>query len=61
MKKEKGILLIALGHPIYGKMAAALAASIKVAQTETPVVLYCNDKSVSRLMDGEKKLFDAPL
>ena len=58
MKKEKGILLIALGHPIYGKMAAALAASIKVAQTETPVVLYCNDKSVSRLMDGEKKLFD---
>ena len=54
MKKEKGILLIALGHPIYGKMAAALAASIKVAQTETPVVLYCNDKSVSRLMDARR-------
>lgn len=58
MKKEKGILLIALGHPIYGKMAAALAASIKVTKTEIPIVLYCNEQSKSRLMEGEKKLFD---
>lgn len=58
MKKEKGILLIALGHPIYGKMAAALAASIKAASQEIPIVLYCSEQSTSRLMEGEKKLFD---
>ena len=61
MKKEKGILLIALGHPIYGKMAAALAASIKATSQEIPIVLYCSEQSTSRLMEGEKKLFDQML
>ena len=58
MKKEKGILLIALGHPIYGKMAAALAASIKATSAETTIVLFCSEQSTTRLMEGEKKLFD---
>lgn len=56
---KKGILLIAVGHPNYGKMAANLAATIKCTGTTIPIHLAHNPSAVSHLSDSEMDLFDS--
>lgn len=54
---EKGILLIALGHPNYGKMAAALAATIRCMNKTLPIALVANTDGIRHLAPQEKALF----
>lgn len=54
---DKGILLMALGHPYYGKQAAALAASIRVIDATIPIVIYSDGGCLNYLKEGERKLF----
>lgn len=57
MEFNKGILLIALGHANYGKQAAALAASIRVMDSQIPIVVFTDGTSLNHLREGERKLF----
>jgi hypothetical protein len=54
---EKGILLIALGHPNYGKMAAALAASIRCMNAAVPIALLTDASAPRYLQEDERRLF----
>lgn len=56
---NKGILLIAAGHPYYGKMAAALAATIRVMDSEIPIHLAFTESAVKYLSTGELSLFSS--
>lgn len=52
-----GILLIALGHPQYGNMAANAAASIRMADKDVPIHLVYHGNSISHLTPQHKALF----
>lgn len=54
---KQGIILIACGHPYYGKMAAAVAASIKAVENVSICLLH-HGKAVSYLDEKELALFD---
>lgn len=54
---NKGILLLACGHGNYGRMAAALAASIKAIEN-IPIALLWHGNGIKYLSDQEKGLFD---
>ena len=56
---NKGILLIAAGHPYYGKMAAALAATIRVMDSEIPIHLAFTESAVKYLSTRELALFSS--
>ena len=56
---KKGILVLAIGHYNYGRMAAALAASIKATGSEWPIHLVHTEESLSRLSPDELALFDS--
>jgi hypothetical protein len=56
---KKGILILALGHPYYGKMAAALAATIRAADPEINIHLAWAGLVLSHLSEDEKKLFSS--
>jgi hypothetical protein len=53
---DKGILLIALGHPQYGIMAANLAATIRV-NSDIPIHLVHDQTSLAHLSDKHMDLF----
>jgi len=53
----RGILLIALGHPMYGRMAYNLLTSIRFADKDVKVHLVHNGNSMSHLSDEEKNQF----
>ncbi len=53
---NKGIILLAAGHPYYGKMAAALAASIKAVE-DFPITLFWHGKALNHLSIEETALF----
>lgn len=57
--KTKGILLVAAGHPYYGKMAAALAASIKTVDAEAVICVVKAGRGLAHLTDDEWSLFDS--
>jgi len=57
MKKEKGILLIAVGNPYFGRMAYNLAATIKAAGA-IPIAIIYDDSALVELSEEQKKLFD---
>ncbi len=57
MKNSKGILLIAVGHPYYGKIAAALVATIRVVDNATPIHLAYSESAVKYLSKDELALF----
>src|SRR4051812_16424795 len=60
MRKERihrGVVCFATGHPHYGKMAAALAASIKQYE-QMPVALMWHGNALTALDENEMKLFD---
>lgn len=54
---EKGIVILALGHPNYGRMAAILAASIRCMNANLPVALLTNPAGARHLSEAERKLF----
>lgn len=54
---KKGILLIAVGHPYYGKMAVALAATIRVVDRTIPIHLAHSESAIKYLSKEELELF----
>lgn len=53
----RGILILALGHPYYGELAANLAASIRRYDAHIPIALAWHGEALRHLNDGKKKLF----
>lgn len=56
-KPNRGIVLIALGSPQYGRMAANLAASIRFADNGIAIHLVYSGSSITHLSPDHKKLF----
>ena len=56
-RQERGILIIALGAPEYGRMAANLASSIRFADKDMKIHLVWSGQSISHLTDAHKALF----
>jgi len=54
-----GVVIIALGSPHYGNMAANLAASIRVADPLVNIHLVYSDSSITHLTDKHKALFSS--
>lgn len=54
----KGIVLIALGHPYYGKMAVNLALGLKNISPKVSITLCYGENAISHLNAQEKGLFD---
>jgi hypothetical protein len=57
-EKTKGILLIALGHNQYGRLAYNLATTIKAANQNINISLVHNNSSITHLSDLQKSIFD---
>ncbi len=55
---KKGILLIAIGHSNYMKMAINLAASIKATDYNCPICIVHDDETIKVLKENQKFLFD---
>lgn len=51
--------MIAAGHPYYGKMAAALAATLKAADVNTNIHLAHTGEALKYLSEEEKALFNS--
>lgn len=56
---KQGILIIAVGHPYYGKMAAALAATIRVVHKTIPIHLAYSESAIKYLSKDELALFNS--
>jgi len=56
---KKGVLILALGHQYYGKMAAALAATIRAADKDLLIHLAWAGNALNHLDPEEKKLFSS--
>lgn len=56
-KAKRGILLIALGDPMYGRMAANLITSIRFSDKDIPVHLVYSGNSISHLSESRKAMF----
>ena len=59
MSNSRGILLICVGHPYYGKMAAALAATIRMVDNSISIHLAYSESSVKYLSRDELALFSS--
>ena len=55
--KGRGVVIIALGNPQYGRMAANLAASIRYKDKETAIHLVHQGDALNHLTDAHKELF----
>lgn len=55
---NNGVLMLAGGHPNYGKMAFNLAMSIKDADPSIPIALVHNGESISKLFGNMLSAFD---
>lgn len=55
--KPKGVVLIALGNPQYGRMAANLAASIRNNDKDTPIHLIYSGDALNHLTIPHRNLF----
>ena len=54
---EKGIILIATGSPMYGRLAYNLAVTIKAVE-KIPVIVLTNGAALNHLSDERKRVFD---
>jgi hypothetical protein len=54
---NKGILLVALGHPYYAHMAFNLAVGLKYQNPDIPICLAGKNGSLDQLTDEQRKLF----
>lgn len=55
---KSGIVLLAINHYHYAKMAVNLAISIKLSNPEVHITLLHDDKILSELIDKELRIFD---
>ncbi len=55
---DKGIIIIATGHHLYGRMAYNLTVSIKAKDPALPVALVFNESAMSHLSGDQRKIFD---
>lgn len=55
---KKGILLIAVGAPYYGKQAYNLAVSLKAADPDIPISIVHDDTALQHLHPACKDIFD---
>lgn len=55
---KRGILIIATGHPYYGKMAYNLALTIKTVDKTAHVTLCCESSAISHLASDQRSIFD---
>src|SRR5688572_20063663 len=53
-----GILIIATKHPMYGRMAYNLAATIKAGNKECPVAVLHSGRGLQHLSEFNKEIFD---
>lgn len=53
-----GIVILALGHELYGSCAFNLALSLKLAEPKVSIALMTDDKAAAHLTDEEKGFFD---
>jgi len=58
MIKEKGIVIIATGHPYYGRLAFNLAASIKAAEVSFPIAVLWNGDALNHISQEQLRVFD---
>jgi len=57
IEMNKGIIIIATGHPYYGRMAFNLALSIKAVEN-IPIALIYRPPGINHLNEDQRKLFD---
>jgi len=57
-KSGRGIVLMALGHHIYGRFAVNLAVGLKKMEPELKIALIHNESSIVELDEAQKFLFD---
>lgn len=50
-RSGKGILILALGHPYYGKLALNLALSLKFS-SKLPIALACNTSAITHIQNN---------
>ena len=55
---NRGILTIALKHPLYGRYAYNLALSIKACDPKQKISVIADDIALSHLHEGQKLIFD---
>ena len=55
---SKGIVIIALGYPLYGNAAFNLALSLKNTSPEIPIALVYEPNAISKLSSRELTYFD---
>jgi len=53
MTTERGIIIIAGGHPVYGQMAANNAVSIRRSDPEIPILIYVTPGSMNERITGQ--------
>lgn len=58
LKQETGILLLAIGHPYYGRMAYNLAMSIKAVDRTTSITLVYTEAAVAHINQRNMWVFD---
>ena len=54
----RGVLTMALKHPLYGKYAYNLALSIKSADMKTQVAVIADEAALAHLHPGQRMIFD---
>lgn len=58
VSSERGIVIMAIGDPMYGRLAFNLALSIKMTDKHMPVALFYSEKSLEDLGDHQLAYFD---
>lgn len=61
MLKQQGILLLALNHPYYGRMAYNLAMSIKAADSAVDITLVYTEDAIAHINQRNMWVFDNKL
>lgn len=57
MRINKGIIIVATGHPYYGNMAYNLAVTIKAVE-DTSIAVVWSESSLSHLSESQVNIFD---
>lgn len=58
LKQEQGILLLAIGHPYYGRMAYNLAMSIKAVDRSVSITLVYTEGAIAHINQRNMFVFD---
>jgi hypothetical protein len=58
LKQEQGILLLAIGHPYYGRMAYNLAISIKAIDSSVDITLVYTESAITHINQRNMWVFN---